>query len=207
MTPDQVKALAKAIGHIPERDLATMTAIALAESGGDPAAQNKSNSNGTWDSGLWQVNDIWKGQDNTSGNVATFRQQMLDATRNASMAGHIYRTQGLTAWSVYKNGKYKDHLTAAKEAEGGSHDAGSFESARGLAESFVDNPLEGVDAVAAAVAQVGDSFSTLVEWVTDPNTWKRVALVVAGLGLAYVGLGAVARPLVAPATKLIGAIK
>lgn len=205
--PSSIKALAKALGHIPERDLATMTAIALAESGGDTGAQNKSNSNGTWDSGLWQVNDIWKGQDNTSGNVATFRQQMLDGNRNASMAGHIYRTQGLTAWSVYKNGKYKAHMATAEEAEGDSHDAGLFESARGVAESVIDNPLEGIDAVAAAVAQVGDAFSTIVEWVTDPNVWKRVALVVAGLGLAYVSFGTLARPLVEPATELIGAIK
>lgn len=208
LSASQIKTLAKTLGQIPDKDLDTMVAIALRESGGDTAEQNKANSNGTWDSGLWQVNDIWKGENGTSNDLAEFRQQMLDGNRNAGMAGHIYRTQGLSAWTVYKSGAYKSALAEAKSGESLAQGAGLGDVVGAVASNPLDAALEGVDAVAAAVAQVGDSLSGAVEWLTDPNTWKRIALVVAGLGLVYVGVNAVARPIIEPAAKsVIGAIK
>jgi hypothetical protein len=41
---------------------------------------------------------------------------------------------------------------------------------------------------------IAGAFKGITEWVTDPNTWKRVALVIAGGGIVLVGVAAIAGP-------------
>ncbi len=78
----------------------TMLAIAQAESGCDPTARNTANSDGSTDTGLLQINSI-HGID-----AAT----LLDPAVNIQAAYRIYQSQGINAWSVYNNGKYKEYL-------------------------------------------------------------------------------------------------
>lgn len=63
-----------------------MASVAMAESSGNPNASN-SNTNGTIDRGLWQINSIW-------GSGSTF-----DPLANAQAAVKVYGEQGLGAWS------------------------------------------------------------------------------------------------------------
>ena len=85
----------------------TMTAIAIAESSGDPrsTADTRGRTNlpaGThpeYSLGLWQINvlangDILNGADPTS---------LYDPVTNAKAAKAIYDRQGFNAWSTYKN--------------------------------------------------------------------------------------------------------
>lgn len=76
-----------------------MLAIAKAESGLRADATNR-NSNGSTDTGIFQINSI-------HGYEA---QKLTDVAFNIQCAKEILKKQGLTAWSVYNNGKYKDFL-------------------------------------------------------------------------------------------------
>ena len=77
-----------------------MLAIAQGESGCNPQAINTSNSDGSTDTGLLQINSI-HGLD---------PETLIDPTENIRAAYRIYQTQGLKAWSVYSNGKYKQFI-------------------------------------------------------------------------------------------------
>lgn len=86
----------------------TMAAIALAESGGRVDAQGK-NTNGTTDRGLWQIN---------SSHTQFDTQRLLsDPLYNAQAAVSIFKSQGLTAWSTYNSGAYKNYLAGASKAQ------------------------------------------------------------------------------------------
>jgi len=81
-------------------DCKIMIAIATAESGLNPKAINDKNTNGTTDAGLFQVNDIH----------GYSVEDRLDVDKNIAMAKKVYDRQGLTAWSVYNNGKYLNFM-------------------------------------------------------------------------------------------------
>lgn len=103
LTSSQILTLIQKVGF-PAADQAIMVAIAFAESGGNTQALNTSNSNGSSDRGLFQINSI-HGYNATS---------LMDGEFNARAALDIYRTQGLEAWSAYNNGSYLKHLDAAR---------------------------------------------------------------------------------------------
>jgi len=79
-----------------------MAAIALAESGGNPNATNKTDNGGKQTSwGLWQISDGTHNQP-VSG--------ILDPETNAEQAVKKYKSQGLAAWGTYTSGAYKKYL-------------------------------------------------------------------------------------------------
>jgi hypothetical protein len=86
----------------------TMAAIALAESGGKVDATGK-NTNGTTDYGLWQINS----------SHTQFDPQRLtsDPLYNAQAAVAVFKTQGLTAWTTYVSGAYRNFLSGAANAQ------------------------------------------------------------------------------------------
>lgn len=84
-----------------------MTAIALAESGGNTdVVHHNSDSHSTTDYGVWQINDYW--------NPVIFRSgDWRNPADNARMAFAIYQEQGFRAWSVFKSGRYSEYLSQA----------------------------------------------------------------------------------------------
>jgi hypothetical protein len=92
--PNQLHTLAAAVG-MPNPGL--MAQIAQGESGGRADLNNAGlNSDGSVDYGLWQINSI-HGKP-VSG--------MLNPIQNALYASEILRSQGLSAWVAYSNGRY-----------------------------------------------------------------------------------------------------
>lgn len=77
-----------------------MYAICMAESGGNPKAFNPSNSNGSNDAGLMQINSIHV----NSGLIGD--QERFDPQKNLDAAYAIYKGSGYKAWSAYNNGAY-----------------------------------------------------------------------------------------------------
>lgn len=75
-------------------------AICMAESGGNPQAHNKANSNGSDDKGLMQINSIHV----NSGLIGD--NERLDPQKNLDAAYAIYKGSGFTAWSAYNNKSY-----------------------------------------------------------------------------------------------------
>ena len=108
--------LARSAGFSTEQAV-IMAAIAMAESGGRAKAHNDNRSTGDDSYGLWQINMIdrlgpeRRRQFGISGNAALF-----DPTTNAKAARKVYLSQGFGAWSVYKNGAYRQYLPDARRA-------------------------------------------------------------------------------------------
>lgn len=76
----------------------------MAESSGNPRAFNGSNTNGTNDAGLMQINSIHV-QSGLIGN-----QERFNPVANVRAAWAIYQGGGWTAWSTYNNGSYQKYL-------------------------------------------------------------------------------------------------
>lgn len=106
LTGPQVAQLVKEAGFPPEHH-ATMVAIAKAESNWRTNAINTSNSNGSIDRGLFQINSV-HGKDPN--------KLLNDVRYNTAMAKEIYDRQGLQAWSTYNNGAYRKHMPEARQA-------------------------------------------------------------------------------------------
>jgi len=74
-------------GKISWEDHAKLSKIIKCESGWNPEVLNK-NKNGTFDSGLFQVNDVHKQK----------RYEMLDFKKNIDFGIKLYKKQGVTPW-------------------------------------------------------------------------------------------------------------
>lgn len=81
-------------------DPETMLAIAKAESGLDTTKVNRANTNGTIDTGIFQINSVW----------GYSEEYLKDEANNLEVARVVYDTQGITAWAVYNNKKYLKYL-------------------------------------------------------------------------------------------------
>jgi Lysozyme like domain len=103
----QVAALAKLGGFSGHDEITTMTAIALAESGGR-MVKGGPNHNGTYDWGIWQINDIHKPSEAIKTNPV--------ANAKAAHAIYVQAGNSYKPWSTYNSGKYKDFWTEAELA-------------------------------------------------------------------------------------------
>jgi len=101
----QIAGYAKAAGF-PPQEIATATAVALAESGGESTATNK-NTNGSIDYGLWQINTV-------HGSLLN-QGDKFNPLDNAKMALTVWQRAGnkWTPWTVYKTGAYRTQMGAA----------------------------------------------------------------------------------------------
>lgn len=152
-------------------------AIALAESGGNPAARNPEGPEHA--EGLWQI----KGQ-LVGGNI-------LDPQVNARNAVAKYRAAGgFSPWTTYTSGAYKSHLSSSEPAElipgensipiigGIGKKLTEFGEAAGHGAS---KPFEEAESAVSTTAG-------FVKALTEPSTWLRLAEGVGGIVLFMVGL-------------------
>lgn len=110
LTPFQIADYARKAGF-PEEKIRTMTAIAMAESGGKAKAHNPNASTGDNSFGLFQINMLGgMGPERRKAFGINSNEQLFDPGINAKAAKSIFDSQGLNAWSVYRSGKYKDYL-------------------------------------------------------------------------------------------------
>ena len=118
LSPKQIAQVARQAG-IPEDKIPTMVAIAMAESGGNSNAHNPKYPDNSF--GLWQINMLDEpgymlGAERRQRYGLTSNDQLKDPLTNARAALDILNSQGLSAWSVYKSGKYRDYLPDAQAA-------------------------------------------------------------------------------------------
>lgn len=73
-----------------------MIAIAKAESKLNPHAINRANSNGSVDTGIFQINSIH----------GYSEEYLKNEDNNLKIARIVYEKQGITAWASYNNGAY-----------------------------------------------------------------------------------------------------
>jgi hypothetical protein len=181
--------------------LATATAIALAESGGNPMAHNDKPPDDSY--GLWQVNYYAAAGIDREARIRNLGtpESMYDPF-NAARAAFIISRGGTywRDWSVYLSGAYRLHMPAASAAaakiSGGEAPAGGLDWHSTPVDPLVDvpgalsdlNPLKGIEAVGAFFVKL-----------LDPSTWRRVLLVLGGGLVVGVALALVFRDALADA--------
>jgi murein DD-endopeptidase MepM/ murein hydrolase activator NlpD len=177
-SPEQIARIAKTAG-IPEKNIPTMVSIALAESGGNIGARYNPDGNTGEDSyGLWQINmDPRYADERLKLFGIDSKKELFNPVTNAKAAYEIFKQQGFDAWTVYRTGKYRDFLPAAKKAASastqptisrdvedstrykvnddvtqllGGQSQAIITSTKGMQESFRTKPHGGIDIACAA---------------------------------------------------------
>ena len=193
---EEIARAAKMAGF-PKDKIATMTAIAMAESSGDSAALNNNPNTGDLSYGLWQINMLGDmGPERRKLFGIESNEELLDPLKNAKAAYKIYELQGYAAWSVYKSGKYRDYMVSAKKAAASVLEKSQPEitqvdqstrykvnedvsnilgekaiitSTMGMQESFRNAPHKGIDIACAA----GLYISLTADAVVDGSTYDK----------------------------------
>ena len=193
---EEIARAAKMAGF-PKDKIATMTAIAMAESSGDSAAINNNPNTGDLSYGLWQINMLGDmGPERRKLFGIESNEELLDPLKNAKAAYKIYELQGYAAWSVYKSGKYRDYMVSAKKAAASVLEKSQPEitqvdqstrykvnedvsnilgekaiitSTMGMQESFRNAPHKGIDIACAA----GLYISLTADAVVDGSTYDK----------------------------------
>lgn len=164
-----------------------MTAIALAESGGNTDAHALTSREDS--RGLWQIN--------ARAHPEFAGQNLYDARTNARAAKVVYDKQGLGAWSVFTTKdpqrSYTRYLQSALGASGGGTSiadilraiptaAGTLAGVAGDVASKA-NPLSGLEGVAQALGGAAGLAAKAGTWISDPRNWVRIIYVQAGVML------------------------
>lgn len=114
LTIEQLVGLAKGAGFS-DNEAVVMAAIAMAESGGNSNEKNFKPPDRSY--GLWQINMYdTLGPARMKEFGLSSESDLLDPVVNAYAAYRIRKSQGFSAWTVYKTGAYKNHLGAAQRA-------------------------------------------------------------------------------------------
>lgn len=179
--------LAISAGLTPAR-AKTAAAIAISESGGNPAAHNTSGPDNSY--GLWQIN--MKG----SLGPARLKQlglssadQLLDPATNAhAMAVLSKKGTDFRPWSTYLDGAYLMHISAPVGA--GIADAGFWQRLKDLP-GRVLGALPSVPDITAPFKDFGQLVQVVVntaKWLSNAENWVRIAYVAGGVLLAFGGV-------------------
>jgi len=125
-------------------ELATMVAIAMGESSGNPNAYNPDASTGDKSYGLWQINMLGDmGPERRKWFGISSNEDLLDPLVNARAAKKLYDARGnFNDWSVYKRGDHRKFIDTAATAAGIPASELKYEAAKGQsrAEEAPDRP-------------------------------------------------------------------
>jgi hypothetical protein len=148
----------------------TMTAIALAESGGQTSVTNPSSA-----TGLWQVE--------TSAHPQYTQAELETAETNADAAVSVFGSQGFGAWTTYTSGAYKAYVATATKAVKDPNFISSIGNSIG---SVADDVGDVVDAGVSVV----DFLGKVTEALFTEKGWIRIIKFLAGVAIAIVALRA-----------------
>lgn len=166
-------------------------AVAMAESGGNPRAHNPVPPDNSY--GLWQINML--------GSMGPARRKQFGLSSNADLFDPAKNAKAAFAissggsnwkpWSTYTNGAYKKYLDGSvtvppSTSPGDASQTGIFDDAMDIADSI----SEGVDIV-----------KDFANWITNPQSWVKIAYGVGGILLVGIGLSLIARTPVNNAVK------
>jgi len=170
-------------------DPVTAVAVALAESGGRVDAVNR-NTNGTTDSGLWQINSIHQ-----RAHPTWTVEALKNPQTNAEAMGVLsQKGASFSAWTgTYVKGLHRPYMERARIANEAAQDNPLSERLGDIADPSNLNPANVIDNVAGAIGSLTEAVAGFVSFVTDPDTWRRVAIVGLGAAVVVIGVSVVAR--------------
>jgi hypothetical protein len=176
------------------------TAVALAESGGNPNARCHNCVTGvTEDSrGLWQIN--------VDAHPQYASWNLYDPQTNALAAFQVSNGgKNFAPWSTYTSGAYKAHIQQATNAVVQAGVSGGDIGGTGTVGSSIIDKAEsvfsGITDTASAIVAIGKFFEHLTEDLFSVGWWKRVGIAAIGVTMIGVGIGIIIEP---EAGKLIG---
>jgi hypothetical protein len=181
----------------------TMTAIGLAESGGNDTAQGDLGlQTSTWGPsvGVWQVRTLKEqtgtGQDRDLAALNGNLDRQAKAAYAISSGGTNY-----SPWSVFTSGKYQQYLSQAESVStGASYELAGLGAAAGiLAPAVSDEVKQYVGDTVSTV--LGDSLTAAVK--PFKNTITLTAFVVLGAGLLAFGVARTFSPTAARARQAV----
>lgn len=183
LTDAQIAGAARAAGFSGSA-VTTITAIALAESGGNATAHNSVPPDDSY--GLTQVNMIGKmGSDRRAEFGLKSNTDLYDPTTNMRVAYALSNGgKSFRAWTTYTTGAYLAFLPRASTASGSPADPPTGNGVSSGTAQDVGNPIPGADTLKA----VSGFFSL----ITDPINWMRVGMMVAGAIGVLVGVALMA---------------
>lgn len=174
LTAAQIAGVAKGAGFSGSA-LAKAVAIALAESSGNPSAHNAVPPDDSY--GLWQINMYGSmGPARRKQFGLSSNSQLFDPATNAKAAYAISNGgKSFGAWSTYTSGAYLAYLPAANKAAGNPDTAipANYVQPAGLTDSW-------------------DAITGFFEFISDPYTWLRLGMILAGGGLLIFALAGMA---------------
>lgn len=197
----QIAGYALAAGF-PPNEIATATAVALAESGGDSGAINH-NTNGSYDYGMWQINTV---------HGALLNQgDKFNPLDNAKMALTIWKGAGnkWTPWSVYKSGVYRAQLLKGTAGAAKPETVGSAPAANAWNPPLVSpegepltnpqgdvippsSPLDGavsaLGGIVTSLQTLTNTLNTTITTILSGGFWLRIGAFVVGALLIAVSL-------------------
>lgn len=174
----QIAGYAKGAGFSGDA-LVKAVAIALGESSGNPRAHNGNAGTGDNSYGLWQINMLGsmgparRRQFGISSNDALF-----DPATNAKAAYAVSNGgKNFRPWSVYTSGKYLSYMPRARKAAGNPDSSGG---STGVEQAGLTDVFEWPGEILG-----------FFDFITNPNTWLRLGMIVAGGGLVLFALFAI----------------
>lgn len=209
-TASEIAGFAKQAG-IPDDRIPTMVAIAIAESGGNSDDVSGPNTNGTYDTGLWQINSV-HGIDNPTWTQSWLRNPVNNAK---AMAALSHTGTDLSPWSASRS-RWLPAITPQKDGKGGINwgqdEPEIIKDARNglgsLMKKYVkfgwgQQDIPGIDA--SDIPVIGPALDTIntvedatiasakfaaktAAWIGNPQNWLRIAYVSLGTGVVLVGL-------------------
>lgn len=151
--------------------LVNAVAVALAESSGNPNAHNAIPPDNSY--GLWQINMLGSmGPARRKQFGLKSNEELFNPDVNAKAAFAISNGgKSFSAWSTYTSGKFLGYLPRARKAANAPDTSGGY-------------PSGGSGGSTSATQAGWSSFPGAVidffEFVTDPVTWMRAGMVLAG---------------------------
>lgn len=173
----QIAGAAKAAGFS-GANLAKAVAIALAESSGNAEAHNAVPPDNSY--GLWQINMLGSmGPARRKQFGLKSNEDLYNPTTNAKAAYAIASGgKSFSPWSTYGSGAYLRYMSRANKASGNPDSAGIDSGGGSVQQAGLTDVFEWPGAIT-------DFF----EFITDPNTWLRLGMLVGGgvlIGVALV---------------------
>lgn len=161
-----------------DRDIAIATAVALAESGGDPNIKNRASGA----CGLWQIHPPQAGCENPE--------------KNAEMAFGKWKSRQWRPWVAYTNGSYAKHMAtaeaASKDVESRAKANQGIPIAGGLL-GHIGGPAGGIVGRTKVATDPAGTLADFFSEILPKNFSKRAGLAVIGVFALGAGIVVVSK--------------
>lgn len=180
-----------------QSDAVIMTAIVLAESGGDTTARNAAGTG----VGLYQINPKAHG--------AEWNLKGQDPQASAKFAFQLYQGRGgkgsqnrFVDWEAFTNNKFMDHiidvLMATGKPQGFDGVLDNLKDVGSAITSPVTDTAGAIQNTANTIAGIAKYPKAILDWISNRNNIFRVVKIAAGGAILLIGLNLVGRPVVEP---------